>query len=427
MKPFLLSISFIFIIGYSFAQVVAVPPGRVVTNPNETRDVITINGVITTADNTKDAVNITKNAYPNNSSAQNNNTSPLVISGNKSLDNVGNIFNKSLPIINLDVKTLKSSINLSQVSTIRLIDVRIDQQKTGFLPILLPLKKQGYDLIGLTINQSPLVWLKKWLEEIPLSTDTSSARKLIFVLRDCWFSQDAFVHRHSANNSLVTTLNYNIELFTQLENDYYPLKKLNGEFSSTFEDGKSFQILMDSLQQLIEKKGIEIIDGKTEINKLKIDATTFNAYLNEIRAKKTFAMNPVKGVYESFEKFIDQAPFADSAIVIKSYNLGENIPTYATQIQPVINGMEKNSYGIWGYFDGKDLFYNTGNGLFIKLIKDNENGYYFKHLNVFLRDNIKPILLSNVKFGKSDYSIIKEYSRISPLTYKLNLSDGKLY
>ncbi len=427
MKSFLLSISFIFIIGLSVAQVVAVPPGRVVTNPNETRDVITINGVITVADNTKDAVNITKNAYPNNSAVQNNDAYPISKSGNSSQNNFLNKVNNYFPIVNLDITTSNSTINLSQVSAIRLFDVRSDQQKTGFLPIILPLKKQGFDVIGLTINQSPLVWLKNWLEKIPLSTDTISTRKLIFVLRDCWFSQDAFVHRHSANNSLLTTLNYNIELFTQVENDYYPLKKLNGEFSSPFEEGKSFQLLMDSLQQLIEKKGFNVIDGKSEINKLKIDATTFNAYLNEIRLKKTFAMNPVKGVYESFEKFIDQAPFADSAVVIKSYNLGENIPTYATQIQPLINGMEKNSYGIWGYFDGKDLFYNTGNGLFIKLIKDNQNGYFFKNLNLFLRDNIKSTLLSSVKFGKSDYSIIKEYARISPLTYKLNLSDGKLY
>ncbi|TAH07410.1 MAG: hypothetical protein EAZ12_08740 [Sphingobacteriia bacterium] len=184
---------------------------------------------------------------------------------------------------------------------------------------------------------------------------------------------------------------------------------------------------MDSLQQLIEKKGFSVIDGKSEITKIKIDATAFNTYLNEIRSKKTIAMNPVKGVYESFEKFIDQAPFADSAVVIKSYNMSEKLPTYATQIQPFVNGMEKNSYGIWGYFDGKDLFYNTGNGLFIKLIRDSQNGYYFKQLNLFLRDNIKSTLLSGVKFGKSDYSIINEYSRISPLTYKLNLNDGKLY
>lgn len=427
MKLFFLPVGFILITGALIAQVVAIPPGRVVTNPNETRDVITINGVVTVADNTKDAVNIAKNASPNYSLVQNNSVYPVSKSGNSSPNNFWNNVNNAFPIVNLDVKILNSSINLSQVSTIRLIDLRSDQQKTGFLPIILPLKKQGFDLIGLTINQSPLIWLKNWIETIPLSIDSTSTRKLIFVLRDCWFSQDAFVHRHSANNSLVTTLNYNIELFTQIENDYYSLKKLYGEFSLPFEDGKSFQSLMDSLQQSIEKKGLTSIDAKNEINKLKIDATTFNAYLNEIRSKKTFAMNPVKGVYKSFEKFIDQSPFADSAIVIKSYNLSERLPTYATQIQPIIDGMEKNSYGIWGYFDGKDLFFNTGNGLFIKLIKDNENGYYFKHLNVFLRDNIKSTLLSGVKFGKSDYLIIKEYARISPLTYKLNLSDGKLY
>ena len=145
------------------------------------------------------------------------------------------------------------------------------------------------------------------------------------------------------------------------------------------------------------------------------------------KSKKTIALNPAKGVYESFEKFINQTPFADSAIVIKLYNMGERLPTYATQIQPIINGMEKNSYGIWGYFDGKNLFYNTGNGLFIRLAKDPDNGYFFPNLNLFLSDNIKPSLLSGVKFGKSDYSIIKEYARISPLTYKLNLNDGKLY
>lgn len=427
MKLSLLSIGFILIIGNSVAQAVAVPPGRVVTNPNETRDVVTINGATIVAENTKDAVNIAKNAESNNYSNQNNNSYTFAKSGNKSLYNIANTLNKSFPIVNLNITTVASSINLSQISTIRLFDVRPDQQKTGYLPIILPLKKQGIDIIGLTITQSPLIWFKNWLETIPLSIDTTSTRKLLLVLKDCWFSQDAFVHRHSANNSLVTTLNYNIELFTQIENDYYPLKKLNGEFSLPFEEGRSFQRLLDTLQQLIEKKGIDIIDGKSEINKLKIDATAFNTYLNDIKTSKTIALNPVKGVYENFEKFINQTPFTDSAIVIKSYNMSERLPTYATQIQPFINGMEKNSYGIWGYFDGKNLFYNTGNGLFIRLIKDLDNGYFFPNLNLFLRDNIKTSLLSGVKFGKSDYSIIKEYARISPLTYKLNLSDGKLY
>lgn len=427
MKLFFLSISIILIIGNSIAQAVAVPPGRVVTNPNETRDVITINGVTIVAENTKDAVNIAKNAESNNHSNQNNNSYPFVKSGNKSLDNIANTLNKFFPIVNLNITTAASSFNLSQINTIRLFDVRSDQQKTGFFPINLALKKQGINTVGITVNQSPLVWLKNWLETIPLSIDTTTSRRLILVLRDCWFSQDAFVHRHSANNSLITTLNYNIELFTQIENDYYPLKKLNGGFSLPYEEGKAYQRLMDTLQDLIEKKGFDFEDGKIESNKLKIDATAFNAYLNEIRSKKMITLNPAKGVYESFEKFIEQAPFTDSAIVVKSYNMGEDIPTYATQIQPFINGMEKNSFGIWGYFDGKDLFYNTGNGLFIKLIKDNQNEYYFSHLNLFVRDNIKNSLLSGVKFGKSDYSIIKEYARISPLTYKLNLSDGKLY
>jgi hypothetical protein len=335
--------------------------------------------------------------------------------------------NKVYPIVNIYPTTVASSINLLKISTIRLIDLRPDPKKTGYVPINSILKNSELEIVGLNINQSPLNWFKNWLETIPRSNDTTINRQLILVLRDCWFSQDAFVHRHSANNSLITTLNYHIELFTQIDNNYYPIKKLNGEFSIPFEKGKAYQHLLDSLQQLIEKQGINLVDEKIETNKLKIDPTSFNAYLNEIKSKNTFALNPAKGVYENFEKFIEQAPFADSAILIKSHTMNDRIPSYAIEIQPIIDGMEKNSYGIWGYFDGKDLFYNTGNGLFIKLIKDGQNGYCFPYLNLISRDNIKSTLLSNVKFGKSDYSIIKEYSRISPLTYKLNLSNGKLY
>jgi hypothetical protein len=103
------------------------------------------------------------------------------------------------------------------------------------------------------------------------------------------------------------------------------------------------------------------------------------------------------------------------------------VPFYAIQLQPVVNGVEKSNFGIWGYFDGKNLYYNTGNGLFISLQKDEPNGYFFPCLSLLSKFNIKNSLLSGVKFGNSDYSIIKEYDRISPLTYKLNLSDGRLY
>ena len=163
------------------------------------------------------------------------------------------------------------------------------------------------------------------------------------------------------------------------------------------------------------------------LTKRKIEEQEFITYINDIKLKRIVALNPIKGVYESFEQFMDQAPLTDSAKVIKSYNMAEVFPTYAIQLQPIVNGMEKSSFGIWGYFDGKNLYYNTGKGLFIKLLQDQTNGYFFPNLNILSKDNIKASLFSGVKFGNSDYSVIKEYSRITPLTYKLNLSDGRLY
>jgi len=48
-------------------------------------------------------------------------------------------------------------------------------------------------------------------------------------------------------------------------------------------------------------------------------------------------------------------------------------------------------------------------------------------MNSLAFDRIKSPIRSNLKFGNSSYEIIKDYARVTPLTYQLDLTSGILH
>lgn len=68
----------------------------------------------------------------------------------------------------------------------------------------------------------------------------------------------------------------------------------------------------------------------------------------------------------------------------------------------------------------------TGNGFYIRLLRAGYN-YVFFNLNNIREDRIKAGTLADIQIGKSSYEIIKEYSRITPLTYQLDMETGTLH
>jgi len=53
--------------------------------------------------------------------------------------------------------------------------------------------------------------------------------------------------------------------------------------------------------------------------------------------------------------------------------------------------------------------------------------FIFNDMNSLAFDRIKSPIRSNLKFGNSSYEIIKDYARVTPLTYQLDLTSGILH
>ncbi len=364
----------------------------------------------------------------------------LVENLNKSIDETNNLskynnLNKSfIPISTLGFSiaeiaptvNFSEQINLTEIRQIKLIDIRSDISKVGFLPVNLALKKKGIKTVGLQIKDGPLKWLSKHFIEPHIITDSSSLRDLILVLRKCWFTSSSREPYLSIASRLTTNLEYEFDVYTLINNLYYPQKKLNGIFSLQYNESKSVDMLIDSLLQVLKSEVFIKNYAEKEIEKNAISLFNFNDFYNQQLRRYREVSTTKRGVYLTYEDFLNKKTFADTVEFVKKYDNYGRTNIYACEITAIKNGESESCNKAWGYSDGVNLFINNSNGFYIKLTHLGSSCYIFNDINSLAFDRIKSPIKSNLKFGKSSYEIIKDYSRLTPLTYQLDLTSGKL-
>ncbi len=130
--------------------------------------------------------------------------------------------------------SFNEQINLQEIRQIKLIDVRSDISKVGFLPVILDLKKKGIKSVGFQIKDGPLKWLTKNFIDSHIITDSTTKRDLIIVLQKCWFSTYANEPYSASNLRLKTSLEYEFDIYTLFNNLYFPQKRINGTFTEQY-------------------------------------------------------------------------------------------------------------------------------------------------------------------------------------------------
>jgi hypothetical protein len=318
------------------------------------------------------------------------------------------------------------TIQLNQVGKIKMIDVRPDQSKVGFLPADNNFKRKGIQSVGLQIQQSPLKWLSQHFINNYVLTDSNNNRQLILVLKKCWFSNNALTIYKSQNADLITTLQFSVDAYTSDGAGYYPQKKTEGAISVAYNKGQAYNTLLDSLLRILKKEVFNNRYAAKETAASMILAADFNEYYNKNKQLITQSATAPKGMYLTYTDFLNGNIYSDSVEVNKKYDNAGRTQLYACEFSVIKNGVPQSCNKAWGYYEENSLYLNTGNGFFIRLMRSGYNFMFF-NLNNLNRDYIKSTLMSSITIGESAYSVIREYSRITPLTYQLDPYTGKIY
>ncbi|HJV19616.1 MAG TPA: hypothetical protein VJ552_07020 [Sediminibacterium sp.] len=317
-------------------------------------------------------------------------------------------------------------IVLSEVSHIKLIDLRSDPTKVGYMPLNISLKRKGIQAVGVQIQRSPFKWLSENFLNTHVATDSNSKRQLVLVLKKCWFSQNATAPYQSGDAALITTLEYSFDLFSSVDYGYYPQRKISGSVSAPYNKGNAYNVLLDSLLTILQHSAFNNQYAEKETSANRIAPADFNEYYNAHKQQIAATATAPRGIYLSYDDFLKGRPFSDTVEVIHQYDNSGKAAVYACELTAIKNSIPQSCNKAWGYYDGTSLFLNTGNGFYIRLLRAGYN-YVFFNLNNIREDRIKSGTLADIQIGKSSYEIIKEYSRVTPLTYQLDMETGTLY
>ncbi|MEN9598173.1 MAG: hypothetical protein RL596_484 [Bacteroidota bacterium] len=313
-----------------------------------------------------------------------------------------------------------------QIGKIKIIDVRADPYKIGFKPVEYAQRRKGVNAIAIQLKEGVNKWLLNDVLGNFLQTDSNSNRQLVVVVNQCWLSNEANYPYHASNPKLFHELHYNLTIYSHLGSGYFPQKKMAGTFSSAYIGDEKVSPLFDSLAQLICKE-VSTIDFTVKENEDHlITSADFNSYYNEQKNRLNNVLLPLQGVYKTYEDFLAQRVDSDSTEMIIKYDNAGRFSTYACQLMQFNNQDPESTTKSWGYSDGKALYVNIGNGFFVRLVRSGGN-YIFYWLNNMREDRIKASVSNGIKLGNSSFEIIKDYSRVTPLTYQLDALTGKLY
>ena len=302
------------------------------------------------------------------------------------------------------------------VYRIEIIDNRYDTYKIGFHP---EFKKAPREIRLWT--PFPEIIKKIFSDEIQL--DEHEDRKLIVVIQQCWISYYAENRFNILKKNMLAELQYKVECFTAMDTNYYPLKRMSGNIVMTYDEETSSQYLVDSMIHLIQLEIPKLKIGERETANSAISETRMNNYI--VEKKSGIPNRYAYGVYPTFEDFLQQKPITDSIDIIpyKDYYERDIVAAYLSIIK---NGYPAPCSKYWGFFDGRYLFYNTGNGYFVRMFPV-DGQFVFADLQQVTLNTKKRSLANEAVIGKTTYDILKDYGKAYHLFFQLNYEDGKLY
>ena len=264
--------------------------------------------------------------------------------------------NMNYPVVDFVPKTnLTEIIHLPGIKTIRMIDGRYDTQKVGFVPSDKKIQFNKVYVVGLQLTHNLMGWLKeKFLEPNVITADSSTDRQLVIVLKKFWFGHSANEPYTAKDPKLITLLHYHFELFSYIPAEgYYAQKKIEGVLSAPYNNSTSYNILCDSLLGILQKNLQSIHFETRETEKNIILPEDFVKHYNDQYTERLSLATKRKGIYETYDDFLNNRPIADSVDLVVKYNNFETTPPYAFQLAAYNGSSAVPANKAWGYYDGQ--------------------------------------------------------------------------
>jgi len=302
------------------------------------------------------------------------------------------------------------------VYRIEIIDNRFDTYKLGFHPEY----KRAPREIRMT---EPLAEIVKKVFSNGIGLDEKSDRKIIVVIQDCWFTYHAENRYNVLKKNLIAELQYKIECFTNRDTSFYPLKRFSGNIQLPYNEDLTSQQIFDSLVHTLQLEIPKLKIGDRETAKSLINENRLDNYITQKRS--SIPRRYAYGVYVSYDDFLNQNAIQDSIDIIPYKDYYER-DIVAAHINIIKNGLVEPCTKYWGYYNGRYLFYNTGNGYFVRLFPVGGQ-FVFADLQQVALNSKKKSITSEALIGKTTYDIIRDYGKAFHLFFQLNFEDGKLY
>jgi len=182
-------------------------------------------------------------------------------------------------------------------------------------------------------------------------------------------------------------------------------------------------IPVDSMIHLIQLEISKLKIGERETATSLISETRIENYI--VQKKSGIPDRYAYGVYPTYEDFLQQKPITDSIDIIPYMDYYDR-DVVAAYLSIIKNGLPASCSKYWGYYDGRYLFYNTGNGYFVRMFPVNGQ-FVFADLQQVAYNTKKRSLADEILIGKTPYDILKDYGKAYHLFFQLNYEDGKLY
>ncbi len=313
--------------------------------------------------------------------------------------------------------TERAAIQLD-VNAIEVIDNRYDLNHISYIPIQKELPR------NLVLEDGLKVWLKKQTGLL-FQLSQNSNRNLYIIVQQLWISSEAGNRFNFFKQNLQSNLSYKLEFISEKQGKYYPLKRIQGNIITAQSRLKGYDLLFDSLLSIIRQEIPAIDLTKKEAETKALDEPTVVNYLkNKLKKIPDYRFSK-KGMYQDYEDFLQQKSFGDSVMIVEKYDFNEKFPP-AAHLGVMIDGKLNTCNKCWGYFTGEFLYYNTGNGLFLRL-SPWQGQFMFYELQLVAMRKIKQSFILEANLGNSAYDIIKDYGKVYGLVFQLNYEDGKLY
>jgi hypothetical protein len=320
----------------------------------------------------------------------------------------------------LEAKSFLATFNKSTKATrvqipfneIIVKDYRFDTTKLGYLgkhKIVVPVNCSYY------LSQS----LNKHYKE---NLNPGSEKKLLVIVKTLWLRENQLDSSEDSRNQIRSDMNRNymdigtciadLEIYSCSSNVYKPLVKIKDNFSYfPYNRNNVWEFLLmpfDSMFNNLSQLDIHTaLTKRKEFSFYSIDS----AYRSRFNKKILNQINFPKGVYQTFQDFLDNR-VSNTDFKISKGQITDEI--YTKENQLLLNS--------WGYSDGQDIYINIGFNLY-KLIRQN-NSWDFIGATYITRKTTTMILPTP---GSGSIPITQSRNKIEYRPLQVNMENGDIY